>query len=1240
MQETLRVLAEYNLMTGTSPPQPSSAVSSPANLLIVDDTPANLSTLRAVLDELGENLVEAGSGEEALRRVQEEDFAVVLLDVRMPMLDGFETARRMRRIDRAKFTPIIFVTAADIDRKQLEEGYSLGAVDFLAKPFLPEELRAKVRGLVQLDRDRQNSRQEAELLSMLVQGTTDYAIFMLDVDGRVRTWNAGAERLKGYQAQEIIGEHFSRFYPEEAIRRGWPQHELDTAAVEGRFEDEGWRLRKDGSRFWANVVITALRDAQGTLRGFSKVTRDLTDRREAEEALRESEERFRLLVDDVQDYAIFLLDPEGRVASWNPGAERIKQYRASEIIGQHFSRFYPRDAVERGWPTHALETARQEGRFADEGWRVRQDGSRFWASVVITALRDPQGHLRGFSKITRDVTERKQSEDNARRLMEEATARRIAEENVKQIQEQRERLHVTLASIGDGVITTDGEGRIEFLNPVAEQLLGWTTVEAAGRPLTEIFRIVHEETRAPVDNPALRALRDGTIVGLANHTILIARDGVERPIGDCAAPIRDGTGRVIGSVLVFRDCSERLRIDQHRAVRLAVTQALVEATTIDEAADRLLRAVGENLRWEMGYFWRRDPDREVLDCQSGWRDSRSPAAEFDAVTRGRVFAKGEGLPGRVWESHANVWVVDVTRQQTFFRAPAAAREGLHSAFACPVAAGEKLLGVIEFFSRRTVEPDADLLEMMGSVAAGFGQFIERRRAEAALRESQAVYRAIGESIDYGVWVCDQEGRNVYASDSFLRLVGLTQEECSALGWTAVLHPEDLERTVAAWQECVRTGEMWDIEHRFRGVDGRWQHVLARGVPVRNERGETTAWAGINLDIQRLKQVEEQLRASDRRKDEFLATLAHELRNPLAPIANAVQLLQRTNDLPPQIREVCDVVDRQVRLLIRLVDELLELSRITSGKIELRRQRIELARVVADAIDLSRPLISAGQHRISVDLPPESLWLDADPVRLSQVVTNLLNNSAKYMDDGGQIVVSLRRQGDSAVLSVRDTGIGIPAEMLPRIFDMFSQADQARRHTYGGLGIGLALARNLVQMHGGRIEAHSAGTGQGSEFVVFLPLSPQGEDVAETPPESPQPRPLVSRKILIVDDNRAAALVLARLLEMLGQDVQQVESATAALDALRVDCPDVIFSDIGMPDVDGYELARRIHRTLQAETPYLVALTGYGQESDKLRAKEAGFHQHLVKPVSLAALEQLLGAIPAGIPTGIPASTPQ
>jgi PAS domain S-box-containing protein len=376
----------------------------------------------------------------------------------------------------------------------------------------------------------------------LVESVRDYAIFLLDLEGRVRSWNAGAKLIKQYDREDILGQHISRFYTEEDRAAGRPAQLLSTAAREGRVEDEGWRVRKDGSRFWADVVVTAIRGDDDTVVGFLKVTRDLTERRAAEDGVRRSEQQFRLLVDSVEDYAIFMLDRQGRILTWNAGAERLKGYTASEAIGHGFEMFYTAEDRASGKPARLLKVASELGRVEDEGWRVRRGGERFWADVIISTMTDEDGTLVGFAKVTRDLTARKAAEEALRR--------------------SEESLSATLYSIGDGVIATDEQGRVTRLNPVAEALTGWQQADAVGRPIESVFHIVNELTRAPADNPVGRVLSEGTIVGLANHTALIARDGIERPIADSGSPIRDGSGAVLGAVLVFRDVTEERRADE------------------------------------------------------------------------------------------------------------------------------------------------------------------------------------------------------------------------------------------------------------------------------------------------------------------------------------------------------------------------------------------------------------------------------------------------------------------------------------------------------------------------------------------------------------------------------------------------------------------------------------------------------------------------------------------------------
>lgn len=377
-----------------------------------------------------------------------------------------------------------------------------------------------------------------------------------------------------------------------------------------------------------------------------------------------------------------------------------------------------------------------------------------------------------------------------------------------------------------------------------------------------------------------------------------------------------------------------------------------------------------------------------------------------------------------------------------------------------------------------------------------------------------------------------------------------------------------------------------------------------------------------------ERVEVALRDADRRKDEFLATLAHELRNPLAPIRNSLHILRLTGSNDPAAEQVCDMMERQVGHLLRLVDDLMEVSRITRGKVELRREPLELAAVIRSAVEASRPMMDESEHQLAISLPTEPLILNGDPVRLSQVFGNLLNNSSKYMRQGGQIWLNARRDGGQVVISVRDTGIGISAEVLPHVFEMFTQADRSKRQAQGGLGIGLTLVRTLVEMHGGSVEAYSAGVDQGSEFIVRLPVSDtqsfqRAGDLRERPPLLPR------RRVLVVDDNRDAAVSLGRLLGVLGVEARVVHDGPAALETLETYPADIVLLDIGMPGMDGYEVARQIRQRSEWNDRVLIALTGWGQDEDRRRSSEAGFNHHLLKPADMAALTLLFKSLSMG-----------
>jgi signal transduction histidine kinase/ActR/RegA family two-component response regulator len=376
-----------------------------------------------------------------------------------------------------------------------------------------------------------------------------------------------------------------------------------------------------------------------------------------------------------------------------------------------------------------------------------------------------------------------------------------------------------------------------------------------------------------------------------------------------------------------------------------------------------------------------------------------------------------------------------------------------------------------------------------------------------------------------------------------------------------------------------------------------------------------------MAYQHVQEAERALKAADRHKDEFLATLAHELRNPLAPLRNGLQIMRLAGSNWEAVEQARAMMERQLGQMTRLIDDLLDLSRISRGKIELRRERVELAVAVRQAAETSSPVIKQAGHALTIDLPPEPIHVDADVTRLAQVFANLLNNSAKFTALGGNIQLTVARHGDEAVVSVRDNGVGIPAEMLPRVFDMFTQVDRSLERSQGGLGIGLSLVKGLIEMHGGRVEAASPGPGMGSEFVVRLPVvappvgkrSIGGDEAIQT----------AGRRVLVVDDNQDAAASLAMLLTTMGNETRTAHDGLAALEVCAAFRPDVVLLDIGMPKLNGYDTARRIRQKPWGQDVTLVALTGWGQDEARRRSSEAGFDHHAVKPVEPAALAKLL-----------------
>lgn len=747
---------------------------------------------------------------------------------------------------------------------------------------------------------------KAELFGFLVKGVQEYTILLLDPKGRIATWNSGAAQAYGYTAGEMVGQHFSCLFPRDVAEANLPSRQLDIAQVAGRFEEEGWHERKDGSWFWANAVTTAIWTETGVFQGYSTIIRDVTPLKREEDELRKSEQRFRLLVEGVREYAIFLVDPEGSVASWNAGAARIIGYRAEEIIGQQITCFYPAEDVQEGKPDRLLRIARDDGQHEDEGWRVRKDGSRFWASVLITALYDGDGNLKGYSEVIRDLTERKRTE---------------------------QALLSVVNNVVDGIITTDESGKIESFNPAAERIFGYPARDVIGQNVTLLIpETFHREEDDLAAGSSTRMVR-AKLIGVGREVVGRRKDGTEFPMDLAVTSFRMGERRYFTGIL--RDISASKRQEQEMRERLA-----------------------------------------------------------------------------------------------------------------------------------------------------------------------------------------------------------------------------------------------------------------------------------------------ELAEADNQKNDFLAMLGHELRNPLAPIRNALHILKMPGASDQAVAQAREAMERQVQHVVRLVDDLLDVSRIMRAKIDLRKEVTDLASIIGSAVETAQPVIDAQGHELTVSMPKKKIPVEADVVRMAQVISNLLMNAAKYTDHAGRIWLTVERDGPSAALiRVKDSGIGIAPELLPRVFDLFVQGHRSLARSQGGLGIGLTLAKNLVEMHGGTIAAHSEGLGQGSEFVIRLPVkaNKRVDPGHQTPPKSTHVQG-PARRILVVDDNVDAAELTATLLSMWGHEVRTLHDGPSVLTATESFQPELILLDIGLPGMSGYDVARELRQRPACKGIVLAAMTGYGQDKDRNKSQEAGFDYHLTKPIDPNLLE--------------------
>ncbi|HTJ92466.1 MAG TPA: response regulator [Pararobbsia sp.] len=516
----------------------------------------------------------------------------------------------------------------------------------------------------------------------------------------------------------------------------------------------------------------------------------------------------------------------------------------------------------------------------------------------------------------------------------------------------------------------------------------------------------------------------------------------------------------------------------------------------------------------------------------------------------------------------------------------------------------------------------DPAELIANVRA----LLRLRNAESALRESEERFRQLADNVDDVFWMLDPaHDVLLYVSPAYRTLWGrdLVPGVRGVTHWSEGLFADDAPRIETA-AGALRIGERFEEEYRIERPDGSLRWVRERAFPVSDASGQTYRLAGIVTDITERKTSELLLREADRRKDQFLAMLAHELRNPLAPIRNAVEIMDPRNALSREtLDEARMIVSRQVTHLSRLVDDLLDVSRITQGKITLRHEAVDLDAAISAAIETVRPMIDRKRHTLQVEPLAEHVVLMGDAVRVSQVIGNLLSNASKYTPDGGTIVLSAEVGADAIAVRVADNGIGIDAAMLPHIFELFVQSESSLERSEGGLGIGLPLAKRLVELHGGHLGARSAGIGHGSEFIVTLPRVMTQASEVPVKRESAVEDAVPARRVLLVDDSVDAASAMSLLLETLGHEVRVAHDGVTALEVAAQYAPEVVILDIGLPGMDGYQIARSMRERKSTAGALLIALTGYGQASDRQRSHEAGFDRHFVKPVSFNEIEQVI-----------------
>jgi PAS domain S-box-containing protein len=766
-------------------------------------------------------------------------------------------------------------------------------------------------------------------------------------------------------------------------------------------------------------------------------------------------------------------------------------------------------------------------------------------------------------------------------------------------EKQREALRITLASIGEGVITTDAKGIITYLNPAAEKITGAELKQLQGQPLKDMFLWVNEDDHQTLPDPVEEVLRQCKTTTAEQPVLMVCQGGPCRLVDHNVAPIRDTQGQTTGVIVVIRDVTQRyeaeraLRESEERFRVMADTApVLIWMSAIDMACNWFnrpwLEFAGRTMEQELSQGWlERVHPEDQTHCIQTYTDAFQQRKNFTMDYRMR---RHDGVYR---------WLLDT--------------------------------GTPRFDAR------GEFLGYIGSVV----DITERKTHEKALAHSESLFRRLADTNLVGISFGDSQGHVSYINDEMLRMMGQSRDDFNhgRLNWLATIAPEYMTEDAELARQLNANGSITGYQRAFLRPDGvRTPYIGAAAVISE----ETDMHLTIALDLTKLTQAEEahsrlveKLRDADRRKDEFIAMLAHELRNPLAPIGNAVEILKRNDQDPAVRRRTYDMMSRQLSNMVRLIDDLLDLSRITHDRLTMRKTQVSLASVVEQAIETCQPAIDTANQTLTVEMPLKEIMLFGDPVRLTQVFSNLLGNASKYSPPNHPIQLFARLEGAQAVVTIKDQGLGMEPDTLLRVFDLFAQGHPRSEQTQHGLGIGLSLARRLIELHDGEIAAFSQGQGRGSEFVVRLPTQVKSgaEVLAPAAPTASSSDSVTAvsqraqRVVLVVDDNVDAASTLTLLLRLMGYDAHPAHDGLEALRLFKEVHPEVVLMDLGLPGMDGYEIAHRIRQLPEGAQVQMIALTGWGQQSDREATQAAGFDAHLVKPVNHQALLQLLAVPP-------------